>query len=233
MTKYGKTIWTGLESSGKSLAMAIESVKVLERNGFFIKKGLKPRVIASTMLFSNKFEERAKKLKVPIFYFKDLEQVAGMTGCDIFFDEIGRFFDSQLWTEIPQDVRGWLAQCEKNGVNIYGTSQDFSQVALSFRRLTKNLYYISKIAGSRRPHITYPLVKFVWGLCMVRSLDPKGYKEQEIKVDKTGFPSFFLIDFANTSIYDTNQNVSISSVLPFRHIVKVCKECGFSKVLHS
>lgn len=233
MRNASKVIFTGLEGSGKSLRMARYVYYALRRNNRFLKKTGIPRPIYSNMHFSDSFHTLADKYGIPIIYWKDIDELVGLSGCDVFIDEIGTYFDSRLWTELSLDVRRWIAQCDKNGVNIYGTAQDFAQVDKAFRRLVKQLYYVSKIAGSPRPHISYPPVRLAWGLFMLRSLDPRGYKEDEPKLDKTGFPSFFLLHKEDYSIYNTNQAIEKSAPAPLKHIERSCPDCGIKKVFHS
>jgi hypothetical protein len=231
--KASKIIFSGLEGSGKSLRLAYLARAVLKSNAYFLTKTNIARPIYTNIKFSDVFKELAKSKGIPIIEWSNLDELVGVSGCDIFIDEIGTYFDSRLWTELPLTVRRWIAQCDKNGVNIYGTAQDFAQVDKSFRRLVSKLYHIKKVMGSARPHVTYPTIRFPWGLFMTRELDPRGYKEDDPKLDKAGFPSFFLLDKADYSIYSTSQSIEMSKALPLRHLVRACLVCGLEKVTHS
>lgn len=231
--KAPKIIYSGLEGSGKSLRLARLARIVLKDNTYYLKKTGSPRPIYTNMMFSDSYKSKAEKSGIPIIEWSNLEDLIGLTGCDIFIDEIGTYFDSRLWSELPLSVRRWIAQCDKNGVNIYGTAQDFAQVDKSFRRLVSKLYHVSKVFGSPRPHPSYPVVKRPYGFFMVRSLDPRGYKEDEPKLDKSGLPSFFLLDEIDYLVYSTNQSIEMSKSLPLRHAVRSCKTCGLEKVVHS
>lgn len=231
--KASKIIFSGLEGSGKSLRLARVCNIILKDNIYYYSKTGVPRPIFTNMRFSSAFLKKAEEENISIKYWTNLDELVGLTGCDIFIDEIGTYFDSRLWSELPLSVRRWLAQCDKNGVNIYGTAQDFAQVDKSFRRLVSKLYHVKKVFGSPRPHLTYPDIKYPFGLFMIRELDPVGYKEDDAKLDKSGFPSFFLLDKDDYSIYSTNQGVEESKALPLRHLDRVCLTCGFTKVTHS
>jgi len=232
MALNSKIIFAGYEGSGKSLKMSAYVIRALEDNARYFKKTGIARPIYSNMQFSQKFHARADKKKIPIVYWRNLDDIVGLSGCDIFIDEIGAYFDSRLWSELSLDIRRWIAQCDKNGVNIYGTAQDFAQVDKSFRRLVRRLISVRKILGSPRPHPSYPKVKHPWGLFMVRDLDPAGYKEDEPKLAGMGIPGFFRLKSKYYSIFDTNAGVELSKPLPLKHVARKCPDCGVVVVKH-
>jgi len=228
-----KIIFSGLESSGKSLRLAMMAKKIVIRNSKWFKKSGIKRSIASNLQFSVDFTEWAEKMGVTITYWQNLEQLILLENCDVFMDEIGNYFDARGWTELPLDVRRWLTQGAKCGVEIYGTAQDFAQVDKSFRRLVNQLFHIRKIIGSPRPSSTRPPVKKVWGLCMMRELDPHGYDEEKFQ-SMDIIPSLFFIKKEYTSIFDTNQKIVRSAPAPYRHVERGCEDptCDFHKTLH-
>lgn len=228
-----KLVFTGLEGSGKSLKMAEYLYYILSNNAYYLKKTGIPRPIYTNTPLSSDFVSLAKSKGIPIISWKNLSEIDGLTGCDIVIDELGTYFDSRLWSELPHSVRLWLSQCNKNGVNIIGTAQDFAQVDKSFRRLTSKLYYVTKIIGSRRPHKTLPPVRFPFGLFMMRDINPRCYREDEPKIDQSGLPHFFTLKKRYFSIFDTNATIPKSEPLPFKHIERFCSVCGFKKVIHS
>jgi len=228
-----KVIYSGLESSGKSLRLAMKADELLLRNAKWIVSHKIVRPIASNLQFSASFEEKAANLGVPIKYWKDLEELVLLENVDVLMDEVGNYFDSRSWTDLSLDVRRWLTQAAKCGVDIYGTAQDFAQVDKSFRRLVNDLFHIRKLIGSPRPSPTRPAIKKIWGLCYVRELDPVGYDEDKFKTNSI-IPSFFLIQKKYTDIFDTNQKIVKSKPAPFRHIARECQHpgCGFCRVTH-
>jgi len=231
-----KIVYSGLEGSGKSLKLAMVAKKLVLRNSRWNKVSGKFRSIASNLKFSDDFVKFAVSKGVQIKYWKDLDDLILLEDCDVIIDELGNYFDSRGWENLSLDVRRWLTQADKVGIEIYGSAQDFAQVDLSFRRLVKQLWYITKIIGSRRPSATRPPVKAVWGLCMVRELDPMGYKEDNKKFSsKSPVPSFFIIERSVCEIFDTKQKIEKSKPLPFKHAVRFCPEagCGFSKHFHT
>lgn len=228
-----KIIYSGLESSGKSLRLAMQADSLLYRNAKWkIRHGI-VRAIASNLQFSEMFHEKARKFGIPIIYWKDLEELVLLENVDVLMDEVGNYFDSRSWTDLSLDVRRWLTQAAKCGVDIYGTAQDFAQVDKSFRRLVNELYHIRKIVGSPRPSPTRPKIDKVWGLCYVRELDPVGYDEEKFK-SVSIIPGMFTIRKYYCDIFDTNQKIVKSKPAPYRHILRHCSEpgCSYCRVTH-
>jgi len=228
-----KVIYSGLESSGKSLRLAMQADKLLHRNAKWKERHGIIRPIASNLQFSDGFTEKARELGIPIVYWKDLEELVQFENCDVLMDEVGNYFDARGWSELSLDVRRWLTQAAKSGVDIYGTAQDFAQVDKAFRRLVNDLYHIRKLIGSPRPSPTRPKIKRVWGLCYVRELEPVGYDEDTFK-SRSVIPGMFFIRKKYTDIFDTNQKIVKSRPAPYRHILRECNhpECGYKHVHH-
>lgn len=233
-----KVIYTGAEDSGKSYQLALQAGKLVERNGRWLKITGKPRAIASNLQFEPWFEQFAEEKGVPIRYWKDLEELPGMGGCDLIIDEMGSYFDSRTFKDLSLDVRLWVAQASKLGTDIYGSAQDFAQVDVSFRRLvrgpTNGLFQISKLMGSDRPHATKPPVKRVWGFCMMRELDPMKMDDKGEKFATNGMPSFFFISKKICQIFDTKKRIATSATMPYKHVLRHCglPNCNYQHVAH-
>lgn len=231
-----KIIYSGLESSGKSLRLAKVVSDIAERNGKWMKKTGIARPIVSNIIFSKEFFDHVVlDLKIPITYWNNLDELIKYENADIIIDEVGTYFDSRLWSDLSLDVRRWLTQGAKTGIEIYGSAQDFAQVDLAFRRLVNHLYHITKLVGSPRPSATRPPVKYIWGLCSMRELNPREYKEDKKSFDKTAiFPSFFFIERIYCEIFDTTQKILRSKPQPYKHVERDCEleNCSFHKLIH-
>lgn len=228
-----KIVYSGLESSGKSLYLAMRTHEILERNyKWKLKSGI-VRGIASNLIFSKGFEEKAKKYGIPIFYWVNLYDLIKFENVDVIIDELATYFDARGWESLSLDVRRWLTQAAKTGIEIYGTAQDFAQVDKSFRRLVNELHHIRKLFGSPRPSPTRPPVRFIWGFCYMRQLDPNGYDEDEFKSISV-IPWGFLIRRKWCEIFDTNAKIMLSRPAPYKHYFRKCEEseCTFCKVEH-
>jgi hypothetical protein len=185
------------------------------------------------MQFSLWFQTKAEELNIPLILWQDLDDIVDTQDCDIIIDEIGTYFDSRTWQDLTLKTRRWIAQSAKLGVEIYGASQDFAQVDISFRRLVNELWYIKKLFGSPRPSNTKPPIKKIWGLCMMRDLDPRNYSEADNEFHTASpIPKFFAIRRHDCEIFDTRQLIKKSKSQPFVHEERVCPVCGFIKVSH-
>jgi len=231
-----KVIFSGLESSGKSLRLASVVADIAERNGKWKKKSGIARPIISNLFFSEEFYNHCTNtLGIPIKYWTNLDELIKFDNADIIIDEVGTYFDSRLWSDLSLDVRRWLTQGAKSGIEIYGTAQDFAQVDLAFRRLVNHLFHITKLFGSRRPSATTPPITRIWGICSLRELNPREYKEDKKNFDTTQIiPSFFIIQRVYCEMFDTTQKIARGKPTPYRHIEKLCEldNCIFHRTLH-
>ncbi|MBC7836917.1 hypothetical protein H7X87_04045 [Acetobacteraceae bacterium] len=249
-----KVIFSGLESSGKSLKLAMLVTDLAYRNCKWYEKQLNdwerlgqikyekkygegarpaPRPIWSNLKFSDPFEKYCKEeLGIPIFYWSNLSELIEIQNADVICDEVGNYFDARMWEQLTMDVRRWLTQGAKMGIEFYGSAQDFAQVDKAFRRLVNHLLHIRKIVGSRRPSATKPPVQFVWGFCMVTELDPQGYDEDSNKFANVNILNFrlFTIRKHYTQIFDTLQKIKRSAPPPLIKEVRVCLEDGYKRV---
>jgi len=244
-------IFTGLPGSGKSYKLGRAVVDILYRNIKFHQKQVahfekhpelfvpdgqllpvapKPRVVWTNLKLSSAVEEEFKGY---FMYWTELRQLTGLRDCDIVIDEVGTYFDSRLWTDLSLDVRRWLTQGDKMGIELYGTAQDFAQVDKSFRRLVNDLKYVHKVIGSRRPSRTKPVSNRIWGLCAVQTLNPRAYEEDKKEVvDFLHIPSFFFISKEKVQIYDTLELMEKSAPPPLEHIERKCSICGKVHIKH-
>jgi len=252
-------IFTGLPGSGKSLKLAATLVDILYRNrtayerqvAVLMKKFKCPREALEEewkketprvaeprkrLLYTNlQFKQPVEEEFAGYFeYWQDLRQLTSLRDVDVAIDEVATYFDARLWETLSLEMRRWLAQHRKFGIEIYGTSQDFAQVDKAFRRLTSDLLYLTKLIGSRDISATKADPRFIWGLSLVRELDPTVYDEQKSKFANEGLPRFMFITRAATEVFDTRAEVKLSSALPLHHIEKECElpGCAFHKVVH-
>jgi len=233
-----KIIFTGIESSGKSLRMAMEVEKLVMRNAKWFLECGQVRPIYSNMKFTKAFELYALENKIPIYYWKDLDELISVENADIIIDEIGNYFDARNWTNLSLDIRRWITQGAKVGNEIIGSAQDFAQVDLAFRRLVNELYEIKKIIGSRRPSPTKPPIKKIWGICWVREIQVSSYKEDDKKYLDI-FGNIFFIDKKYCEIFDTTQKIEKSKPTKLKHIERFCEHyhnnlntCDYCKIYH-
>jgi len=232
-----KVIYTGLESSGKSLRLAMKMNEIGLRNAKWRKKSGIARAIAPNFKLTPMFEDVIRnEYGLEIIYWEDIDDLIKLKECDVFIDEVGNYFDARNWSDLSRDAKKWITQGAKMGLEIYGAAQDFAQVDIAFRRLVNELYMITKLFGSARPSNTKPPIKRIWGLCFSRALDPRGYKEDEKKFEPiSAFAwSFFLIERQYTQLFDTNAEIKNTRPSKKRHIVYTCMnaDCDWEHVKH-
>jgi len=224
-------VFTGLPGAGKSLKLARTGVDVLYRNrGYFEKTG-KKRMLYTNLKFSADVE---KEFSGFIEYWTDLRKLVAFRDCDVIIDEVAVYFNARQWENMSIEVMRWLAQHRKFGIEIYGTAQDFAQTDKAFRRLTSDLLYLTKLFGSRDISATRPSPKYIWGLSLVRTLDPTRYDEEKSKFANDGLPRFMTISRRDTKIFDTRAEVTSGGFPPLKHIARECElsTCTFHKVAH-
>jgi len=232
----GKIIWTGLEDSGKTYMLAVASVKIAKRNAKLQETTGVIRPIISNLPYSKEFHDLCKELNVVVENWKDLEDLLKLPerypgGGDIFIDEVGTYFDSRTFKDLPLDIRLLLAQFSKLGFDMYGAAQDFAQVDVAFRRLTNQLFYVRKLMGSGRPAKSKPPIKFIWGFCTLKEMDPIGYDEKMMQFNqKSVFPRPFFLRKDYCEVFDTNKRIPKSAPPPFKHIARHCEieGCGMA-----
>jgi len=229
-----KKIYTGLESSGKSLALAMDMADVAYRNSKWKKKYGFARPIAPNFPLTEKFEKIIRDdYGLPLIYWKELEQLRALEACDVFIDEIGTYLDARNWPDLSIDMKRWITQGAKSGVDIYAAAQNFGQVDKAFRLLVNELEQVSKIIGSQRPGGNFPPIRKVWGLCMKWELDPRAWKSDTDTFGKSAMlPRFFFIKKRYCELFDTNKKIAFSNRVEKKHINFFCAECGELKAGH-
>lgn len=232
MGRVSKRVYVGLEGAGKSLLLARHSMRLLHRNAhWYDKVGIK-RPIVSNIAYSQWFLDLADKMGVEVRHWQNIEELTSMSECDLFIDELGTYFDSRLFADLPLNTRLWVAQAEKLGVDIYGGAQDFGQIDKAFRRLCKEVNEVRKVVGSRRPMRTAPPVRAIWGFGFIRQLDPSSFAGEQVEMKTRGFPKPFMFSKRDTRVFDTSTRVALSAPVPLQHIVRNCPECGLVKKIH-
>jgi len=227
-----KQVWTGIESSGKSLQLSKRAEEVLLRNIAWLKATGIPRTMAFNSPMSPAFIRRIEKAGIKYLFYKNLDEILHLTETDVFMDELIKFFPASGSTSLSNEQLHFITQGAKSGVNLYAASQDLSQVHKQLRLLVNEVYVVSKIIGSRRPMKTAPPVKRIWGICFMREVLPQSFKGDSVSMETVGFPHLFLIRRVDTDRFDTSYKIPLSS-LPVKRLrkqVEVCDEDGFKRV---
>jgi len=231
-------ITEGPPGQGKSLYTARTTRRILLRNIRWEKAGNPRRLVWSNLKFSEEFE---KEFDGYIKYWTDSSILVKLRDCDIIWDEIATELDSRNWTNLSIEMKRFLSQYRKRGIDIYGNTQDFSMVDQRARLMISNVRTLTKIIGSRDISTTKPKPKYIWGIVMIR--DVRNFRE--VNPEKKNFeaiPSFMPITRELVSIYDTRQDIALGKPPALRHEVRFCEHhseaggqgsCDFCKTFHS
>jgi len=223
-------IYTGLPGSGKSLRTAKELLYLLDRNFKYWKKSGIRREVWSNIKISPKLEKQYEHF---IQYWEDPEVLVKLRDVDIIWDEIATYLDSTQYQNTPLELKRWLQQHRKFGIDIYGNTQDFLMVDIAMRRLTSSVLICRKMLGSRDKSATRPKINKLWGLVIIREVDPDSYTENKTEYK---FISWELLGIRKVycDAFDTTQEIKPGKYPSLRHITRACEHdgCGFVKVVH-
>lgn len=225
-------IISGLPGAGKSLKLARIAIDLLFRNEKYFKKSGVKRMVYTNLKLSQKVLDRFEGF---VKEWIDPADLTALRNADVLWDEVATHLDATQWANMSLELKRWLQQHRKFGVELYGTTQDFAQIDKSFRRLTSDLIHLTKLFGSRDKSATRPEVKRIWGLSLVRSLDPQKYNEEKSKFEAGGqLPGFLWISREDVEFFDTTAEVAVGKYPPLRHLERECENlaCSFHKTIH-
>jgi len=231
-------ITEGPPGQGKSLYTARTSERLLLRNLRWEQAGNPRRLLWSNLRYSEDFE---KKWEGFIRYWSDSSQLVKLRDCDIIWDEIATELDARNWPNLSIEMKRFLSQYRKRGIDIFANTQDFSMIDQRARLMISSVRTLTKMIGSRDISTTKPPPKRIWGLVLIR--DVINYREVAPEKKKYEiFPSLMLITRELVSIYDTRQDILLGKPPPLRHEIRMCEKhkdaggdgsCTFCKEFHA
>lgn len=224
-------IFDGNTGQGKTYMSGMDTLYLLKRNRNWYEKGKTTirRMVSTNMALSKEISEEFKDY---IKTWSDMEQLVSLRQCDVIFDDMATYLDSQRWTETPLSVKRWLRLHEHYGCDIYGNAQDFLTIDPSVRRLTGQVEHVRKLIGSRRPSATKPAVKHIWGIIIIREVSYEEFDKEAIKRTYNGFPRIEFIRRKICNVFDTTQDLEIGEYPPLHHIERKCLVCQELKTTH-
>jgi len=218
----------GSPGQGKSLYTAKLVQKLLKRNKKWYDHSGIIRKIYSNITFSKEFKEQNNQF---IEYWRSPLDLTQILDADVIWDEIATELDSRNFANLPDELKIFLSQYRKRGVDIYANTQDFSMVDARARLMVTRVATLNKLVGSGDPSPTKPQIKYIWGLVAIREVE--NFKETDPSKKIYGWvPSFFFIDREDVEIYDTRQAIQ-AGILPTRKLRKqleVCDEDGYRRI---
>jgi len=222
------TIVTGLPGASKSYMAAQQAVDWVTRNKRWYERTGVMRVIRSNLDLSPEFRGWAQDF---FETWEDPEELSHMKNVDVIWEEMGAHVDSRSWEQLPMGLRRWLQQHRHRGVEIHGNCQDFADIDVAVRRLTGQLIYLIKLAGSRDPSPTTPPPKWIWGVVLKFQLDPRKVKEDE-RFQGSAFAGVEFIDKKGVELYSMFNDIKPGKYPPLQHRARTCNDCGYTKVVH-
>jgi len=210
-----KVVYTGKESSGKSLQLSIRAEEVLQRNIKWFRITKIPRTMFFDSPMSPAFIRRIERVGLRYKKYSNLSDILYENECDIFINELIKYFPASGSAGLSHEQMDFITQGAKSGVNMYCASQDFSQVHKQFRLLVNEVYVVTKLIGSPRPMKSAPPVKRIWGVCVVRKVTPESFKGDSTNMESEGWPSIFFIHKVDCNRFDTSYKVP-----PTEHPIK-------------
>jgi len=211
----------GAPGQGKSLYTARRVTRLLKRNKNWWEKSGKKRKIYSNIRFSEQFE---KENATWIEYWSDLSQLVKLSDVDVIWDEIATELDARNWPNLSSEVKRFLSQYRKRGIDIYANTQDFSMVDVRARLMITSVKNLTKVLGSPDISTTKPAPKVIWGFILVRQvLNWKETNPEKKKYSLADLFNWLIIEKELVEIYDTRQDIKAGDPPPLRHEDRYCE----------
>jgi len=211
----------GAPGQGKSLYTARKVTRLLKRNIKWHEQGGKKRKIYSNIKFSDDFERRYKTW---IEYWTNLSELVKLSDVDVIWDEIATELDARNWANLSTEVKRFLSQYRKRGIDIYANTQDFSMVDVRARLMITSVKSLSKVLGSPDISTTKPPPKVIWGFVLIRQvLNWKETNPEKKKYSLMDLLNWLIIEKDLVEIYDTRQDIQLGAPPPLRHEDRYCE----------
>lgn len=253
MVKKGLKIYMtyGSKGSGKSLSFARDTYKVVRQ----IKKSIRkyPQLPHREILFKGKLSNEFLKFSQPVVIrlWEDVRdiRICQRENCwkknpkhaphnsDIFWDEVGSDFSAGSWIDTPRWIKLFFSYCRKRQNRIFMNTQVYEDTDVSFRRQIDHAEECTKLIGSRDVDATRPPVKYVWGIIIRRSHDPRILEfehdplQREAKETITkkiywdiAIPRPMPIRQKYVSIYDTTDENPPTKPIALEHTILYCED---------
>jgi len=215
------SVYVGKPGHGKTIALMREFVRVCKKNEKIFnttgyRRTVKTCIHPAPWLYA--------RYAFYIEIFNDLDWLPYARDCDIFIDEMGSFFDSRQWASLGPEVIHALRLHRHRGIDIYGATQEFSQVDVTIRRLTTRLYRTKKIFSTKEPQPNQKPSKFAFMLATVGTVKPE-HREIETEFQETEQNKLQIYDNDDFDLYNTHQEMNMIPLSPLyvrpREVIKL------------
>lgn len=218
--------------NGKTYIASITFIMLLRRNITWFRKGKIKRIrpIATNIAIHKDLVEKYSEY---IIVWENLSELIDLRECDVIFDDMGSYLDSQRWADVPVSVKRWFRLHEHYGVDIYANAQNFSDVVGAVRKLTVSLTRTFKIIGSKRPAETKPPVKRIWGLFVTRTVNIADFeKDLDSRTYTDWFGAWRPLRKKYCAVFDTLQDLVVSDFPDLEYIERKCVDKRCPKYPH-
>jgi len=205
----------GLQSAGKSQLIAVRNRDELLTANKALKErrdlGLPDvfRTFATDSPFSESFIQEIEASGHKYLFFRDLNQVLGLTSCILSINEITKFFPANGSRPLTPEQVEFLSQAAKQGNDLIFAAQDYSQTHKQFRIHVNEIYLVSKQFGNPRPAPWRPPVNKIWGLATIWPIQMEGTKADLASLEVEGvFPTLYWYNKEDVSLFDTSYKVA-------------------------
>jgi len=79
-----------------------------------------------------------------VYYWKNLEDIYGISNGEIYMDEAHRFLNARRWEKIPDEFIKKMSQSRKYGCNLHFITQHQNMVDINVRRLCNEVIIYKK-----------------------------------------------------------------------------------------
>jgi hypothetical protein len=222
-----KKEWEGKHSAWESTMLRVQKTMPQDKWAQWHENNPEPilpphREIWSNLKFSEQFE---KEWDGFIKYWVDSTVLITLHDVDIIWDEIATELDSRNFANLSIEMKRFLSQYRKRGIDIYANTQDFSMIDARARLMISGVRTLTKIMGSRDISTTKPKPKHIWGIVVIREVENYRETDPEKKKYSILFDLLF-IDKEKIDIYDTRQDIPLGEAAPLKHIVRHCEYFG-------
>jgi len=206
--------YTGLPGACKTTRLAQLLLAKLEVAQHIYNKTGFIRKVYTNIKLSPLIEKRYGTF---IEYFIDVHDMVQWRQCDIFIDELSTYFDSQEWEKLPSGIKRYLKLHRHYNVMIYGIAQDFLTIDKNFRRLTKEMFYLHRVIGTKEPQPHEPAPKHPIVFTIQYSVDKKfwEFEKEGYKYLNSQWHFFTKKDF---QIFDTTQELPEPPTRPLKRV---------------
>lgn len=213
-------IWIGKPGHGKTIALMRKFVerckhseKLFKETG--VRRPIKTCILPSPVLYA--------RYAFFIEIFSDIDWLPQALQCDIFIDEMGSYFDARQWATLGPEVIHALRVHRHKGIEIFGATQELTQVDVTIRRLTTRVYRCKKLFSTGEPQ-PGKKKRFSYMFGQVGEVLPE-HREIETEFQETENNTYNLYDADDFGLYDTHQTFDIIPLSPIylrpRQVVKL------------